>query len=613
MYHFLKKIPLFAGLSHEDLDQLCRMVTEVRLPAGQELFAEGDLGDQAYVIKEGQIEIWKHSDGHQVLLAVRQPGEVIGEMALVESSSRNATARAQTDSLLVSISAEQLDHLLNVSPSAARSMLHTFAARLRSTDILLQQSEKMAQLGTLAAGMAHELNNPASAALRGSQQLRAEVMQLQQAQRRLGLEQLSPQTQASLDALDELARQQPGRQIDLDPLDRQDREAELEDALTAWGIPEAWRFTPNLIDLSLDAGRIQELARQFPPHLWTVVLEWLDAAANVYALLDEVEQGASRITEIVKAFKIYVYLDQGPVQDVDLHAGLDSTLVLLRNKLKGGVNVRREYAPDLPHIQAYGGELNQVWMNIIDNACDAMDGKGEITIRTRREGEWVVVEIEDNGPGVPPEIQAKIFDPFFTTKPQGKGAGLGLNISYKIVQKHYGEIKLFSRPGKTVFEVWLPLNFTKARAGDLAPPPQHRADEETIRAILTETRTIAVVGITDRLDRPAHSVPAYLQEQGYRIIPINPFFGSVLGEKTYPALQSVPEPVDLVLIFLTNEKIPPVVDAAIAIGARAVWMQEGIIHDEAARVARQAGLKVVMDTCIRVQHKRLLGGETRRS
>jgi signal transduction histidine kinase len=193
------------------------------------------------------------------------------------------------------------------------------------------------------------------------------------------------------------------------------------------------------------------------------VTTWLNATFTVHNVLAEIGQGASRISEIVKALKSYSYLDQAPVQAVDINEGLDDTLLILRHKLKTGIDVRREYATDLPKLQAYGSELNQVWTNIIDNAADAVanasDGTGTITIRTRQEGAWVVVEIEDNGSGIPPGVQSRLFDPFFTTKPPGQGTGLGLDISYNIVvHKHRGDIRVFSEPGRTRFQVWLPMN-----------------------------------------------------------------------------------------------------------------------------------------------------------
>ena len=186
------------------------------------------------------------------------------------------------------------------------------------------------------------------------------------------------------------------------------------------------------------------------------MIDWLNCTYISYSLLEEIGQGTERISEIVAALKTYTFMDQAPVQDVDVHAGLDSTLVMLRSKLKTGITVHREYGSDLPRIQAYGSELNQVWTNIIDNAIDAMDGQGEITLRTRYDDQWVIVELEDNGPGIPEAVLPHIFDPFFTTKAPGKGTGMGLNISHNIVQKHRGRIDVYSQPGQTRFEVRLP-------------------------------------------------------------------------------------------------------------------------------------------------------------
>jgi signal transduction histidine kinase len=187
-------------------------------------------------------------------------------------------------------------------------------------------------------------------------------------------------------------------------------------------------------------------------------VQWLGAISTVYSLVVEISQGAGRISDIVKALKSYSYLDQAPIQEVDIHEGLDNTLIILRSKTKEGIHIVREYASDLPRISAYGSELNQVWTNLIDNAIDAMGGDGQITIRTRRADNDVVVGIEDEGPGIPQEIQPKIFDPFFTTKGPGRGTGLGLNITYNIiVEKHRGAINVDSRPGRTVFQIRLPI------------------------------------------------------------------------------------------------------------------------------------------------------------
>jgi PAS domain S-box-containing protein len=302
---------------------------------------------------------------------------------------------------------------------------------LQNTQTQLFQSEKMATLGKLSAGMAHELNNPAASAQRSAAQLRTVFFQLQRVNLQIGSLNLSDAQKETLVELDRIAQERAEGPLDLDGLTRSDREHEMEEWLEERGITNAWELAPTLVS----------------PH-------------TIYSLLSQIGLGTDRVSEIVKAFKTYTYMDRAPIQSVDVQEDLDNTLIILHSKLKDGISVRREYAKDLPHIEAYGSELNQVWTNIIDNAIDAMKGRGELILRTRKDDPWVVVEIADNGAGIPKDIQSKIFDPFFTTKPVGSGTGLGLNISHNIiVQKHQGKISVSSQPGKTCFTVRLPINF----------------------------------------------------------------------------------------------------------------------------------------------------------
>ena len=458
VFDFLKKVPLFAGLPEADLQRLCAEAEEVALGSGELLFAEGTAGDQAYVIKEGQLEVLKESSGREVLLAVREQGEVIGEMALLEEEPRMASVRARTDTVLIVIGKEQLDHLLSTSVSAAVAMFHAILARWRGTEAMLRQSERMAQLGTLTAGIAHELNNPAAAVKRGADQLRTSVAQLGDAQAALDRLRLGEEQSNALKGLSDTARERAAGPPDMDALARSDREYELEEWLEDRGVDEPWDLAPTLVNLDYDPAGLEALTEHFSDGELGGVIGSINATYSVFNLMAEIGQGAGRISEIVKALKSYSYLDQAPVQDVDLHEGLDNTLLILRSKLRDGITVRREYAPDLPTIQAYGSELNQVWTNLIDNAADALEGKGEITLRTSHNGDKVLVEVVDNGPGIPAEIQTRIFDSFFTTKPPGKGTGLGLDISYNIVvNKHRGDLDVESEPGRTTFKVSLPI------------------------------------------------------------------------------------------------------------------------------------------------------------
>ncbi len=607
METFLSKIPLFANLSQEDLSRLCETVEEVKLSKGELLFSQGSVGDKAYIVQDGEIEILRRSQGRDVLLAVRKSGEVIGEMSLLQEAPRSASVKARTDSTLLAISHENLDQMIDNSPSATRALLHTIVARLQSTEVMLRQSEKIAQLGTLTAGVAHELNNPAAAVQRGAEQLQYELTSLQEAEKSLGLLEFTPSQKENLQSVLTGIQDRARQPTDLDTLTRSDLEMELEDFLEKKDIENPWEYASSLVNVGQTLETLSILADTFTKEQLPTIIAWMAANYDVYSLLFEVEQGAKQISQIVKALKQYTYLDQAPVQLIDIHEGIDNTLVLLRNKLKGGITVHRKYAPELPRIQAYGTELNQVWTNIIDNACDALEGEGEITIRTRQEGSWVVVEIEDNGPGIPEEIKDKVFETFFTTKEPGKGTGLGLDISYNIVvQKHRGDIRFTSRPGRTCFEVWLPINFENMESGSSPVPGIKRVDDETKRSILESAKNIAVVGISTRPHRPAHSVPHYLQQHGYTIFPVRSDVDQILGAATFPSLDAISDPIDVVLIFKRPNEIPPIVEEAIQIGTKVVWMQEGIVNEAAAEVARQAGATVIMDACIRAEHRRLV-------
>lgn len=463
-YEFLRKTPLLADLSDEDLSKLCQMMGELHLPAGEKLFEEGEEGDKAYVIQSGQIEILRKSGKRDVQVAIRMPGDVIGEMSLLGSVPRTATGIALVDSELLVIDHAQFEALLETSQSAARTLLHNVMLRLRSSDALLRQSEKMAQLGTLTAGIAHEINNPASAARRGAEQLRGTFSRLQRIQEKLAGQSLNQEQHDALLGLDENARLRASSPLQLDTLSRSDRESALESWLDSHNYENSWELAPQLAELDLTPEKAAAIEKVFPGEQLTLAVDWLGTTYSFYKLLDEIEQGTVRISEIVKALKSYVYLDQAPIQDVNIHEGIENTLVILRSKLKTGVNVYLDFDPDLPRIEAYGSELNQVWTNLIDNAIDAMQGKGDITIRTSPQGKSVVVEIEDNGPGIPAEIQPKLFTPFFTTKAMGKGTGLGLNISYNIVMKHRGDIRVTSQPGRTCFTITLPVQFSDVKA-----------------------------------------------------------------------------------------------------------------------------------------------------
>ncbi|MBI4790722.1 MAG: cyclic nucleotide-binding domain-containing protein [Chloroflexi bacterium] len=454
---FLRQLPLFSGMNEHDLNWLLENSEEKRVAAGEVLMEEGSPGDALYIVLEGEFEFTKRSGQQQVTLAMRGAGEMIGEMSLLDQAPRTATARATRASRLVMIHQDAFRQLLSTSPAATLAILHTVTSRLRNTEAMLRQNEKMAALGTLSAGLAHELNNPAAAARRSAAQLRDTLAHWQRLNGELAALGLDARQMDNINALHEEIIRRAAAPAKLDPLTRSDREGEMQMWLEDRGIDNAWEIAPPLVAFGWMVHDLDELGHTFTPEQLRPLACWLGVGCSVFALLDEVGQSAERISEIVKSVKSYSYLDQAPIQQVDIHDGLENTLVILRHKLKQGIQVTREYANDLPTIEAYASELNQVWTNIIDNAIDAMKGAGVLTVRTYREDHHVVVEIGDNGPGIPPEIQPRIFEPFFTTKPPGVGTGLGLHISYNIIQKHHGKIQVQSQPGATVFQVSLPI------------------------------------------------------------------------------------------------------------------------------------------------------------
>jgi len=451
----LRKSPLFEGLSDEELQRLLDMAEPMSLRAGDVLIRQGEAGDAAYVVIDGEFEIQKRTGQSVIKIDVRNPGDVVGEMALLSRASRNATVVAKTDAKTLRIPPEAFEQLLISSSTAALAVLRWVIARLTQNESLLHQQEKMAALGTLSAGLAHELNNPAAAAQRNAAELGRTLIKLQALNHQIETKALQENQTSWLNAFIQETSRRFSNPVKLDALEKIERVDQLQTWLEENEIESAWDFAPAMVNFG---WTIEELKELKDSSLFAPSIQWLGIACLTLARVQETQHAAERISQIVQAMKSYTYLDQAPLLEVDVHEGLENTLIIMQHKLKRGVTVRREYAANLPRIQAYASELNQVWTNIIDNAVDAMNGQGVITIKTYPANENVVVEIVDNGPGIPPNIQSRIFEPFFTTKPPGQGTGLGLHISHDIVvNRHHGRLLLESRPGETKFTAILPV------------------------------------------------------------------------------------------------------------------------------------------------------------
>jgi signal transduction histidine kinase len=455
----LRQVPLFAQLPETQLQWLVEQGKEVWREPGEIHRAQGDPAEHVFVLLEGQVRVYQKVGEQEVVLATYEPLDLFGELPLLTGEEYFwASGRAVTRSRVFELPNDAFWRLLSTCSCVTTAILRTMAQRMQDVQTLFQQREKLAALGTLAAGLAHEMNNPAAAVTRGARNLEEVFQELPCLALKLNQQPLTP---AQFGFIADLQQEvtQALNQTDLDPLTQSDREDKVAQWLEARHVSDSWKLAPTLVAAGLDTQWLDRVVEHIDPDSLSPVLGFLTASLTGVGLLNEIEQSSSRISQLVKAIKDYSYMDQAPLQEVDVHEGLESTLTILSHKLKQGVVVTREYDESLPRISAYGSELNQVWTNLIDNAIAAMEGKGQLWVRTWREYDHLLVEIADNGSGIPPEIQSRIFEPFFTTKGVGEGTGLGLDMTYRIVvSKHKGNICFTSKPGDTRFQVRLPIN-----------------------------------------------------------------------------------------------------------------------------------------------------------
>ncbi|MEL6581124.1 MAG: ATP-binding protein [Cyanobacteria bacterium J06621_12] len=446
---------LFPVLEDEYLQELESCGSIMSLQPGDTLFQEGDRQYCFYIVLSGEIKITKQLGVEEIVVTIHHRGEFTGDLNMLTGGVSQATATSVDHSRVIKF--EDFKELLKGCPHSIDIFVPALAERSRDLEIKLRQNEKLAALGKLSAGLAHELNNPAAAGMRAAKQLNSAIASLQQNMLALRGKNFSSHHRQLLSKLQQQTFE-AHCQIDLPPLEQSDLEDELTDWLESLGVENAWELSPSLVSARIEKSQLENLAQQMEPIAFTEALVWLEASLTMNNLVGEVEQSTSRISELVGAIKNYSYMDRGDIQEINLHTGINNTLKILHHKLKYGIDVNKEYQTDLPKVLACGGELNQVWTNLIDNAIDAMNGKGKLTIRTSQENNCALIEIIDNGSGIPKELQPRIFEPFFTSKEVGKGSGLGLDISRRIiVEKHQGNLRFESQPGRTNFQVRIPL------------------------------------------------------------------------------------------------------------------------------------------------------------
>jgi signal transduction histidine kinase len=495
---FLHQIRLFSGLTDQELKSI-EKGEEVWFEAGDKILAEGE-HDTFYVLLDGKVEVILRDGSKEAVLSSYDSGDHFGELPIILGwSNHKCACYATKKSHLLRWDEDAFWRMIYSSPSLIRQILHSMAKLLETLETALQHNQKLIALGGLAAGLAHELNNPAAAANRTITQLSDSIQEWRSLVQKLNVQhgmtaqQWSYVSELRNDTLKFDSNSPPTRYPSLDqnsttrdllttsnPIALAEQEDQIIDWLESHGVNDGWKLASDLANAGITIDKLDDIANNVTSSqslttgatndnntveqknlLLEDILSWLNATIRVDRLVYEIKSSTTRISELVSAVKSYSYMDQAPLQDVDIHNGIESTLTMLHHKLKeADITIIREYDSNLPHVNAIGNELNQVWTNLIDNAIEGIGKHGTITIRTKNEGNsQILVEVVDNGSqGIPKDVQSRIFEPFFTTKEPGKGTGLGLSISHRIItQTHKGDISFYSRPGETRFQIRLPI------------------------------------------------------------------------------------------------------------------------------------------------------------
>jgi signal transduction histidine kinase len=456
----LRKIKEFADLDTAALSWLAEKCRFLNLKEGELLQQEGTPADHMVLYLDGRFHLEQARRGPDEPVFVLEEPYLGGALPFSRMRDYPVSSRAATKARAALFPRALLAEMTQRIPVLTERSVHLLLDRTREASRRESNFDRLQSLGRLAAGLAHELNNPAAAASRSSVELQQALETMIQSGTRLGQLGTSPADMARFDQLECTMRSQMGT-AEVSALERMRREEDLLQAMEAAGLTEAWEFAGHLTQAGLTPDLFAELRDSFSTDKLPYLVAWMASTSNASSLTDEIREAVSRISEIVRSVKEYTHLDQAPIQELDIHRGLDVTLRILKHKWSSVCTLERDFDSNLPKVWANGGELNQIWTNLIANAIDALRGQSLQTARLRistgRTHNNVRVCIEDNGPGIPEDIQGRIFDPFFTTKPIGEGTGLGLDIVQRLARRNHGSIRFESQPGRTLFEVLLPI------------------------------------------------------------------------------------------------------------------------------------------------------------
>jgi signal transduction histidine kinase len=462
----LRAVPILATVPEQEIGCLLD-ATEVHLSEGDFLGRQGEAAHSFWILLSGEVRVYQSSPSGETTLAVMPAGTAMGEMQLLSNTPYAANAQATEAGEALRFDEQQFWNIMTACPEVRKAILGNMAYRFQKFQSVIVQQEKMASLGTLAAGLMHELNNPGTAAVRAAAKLRENLLRMHQLTAKFSKADLNHEQKACMFELQEYALGK-GKPIRMNSLEQSDAEEALAEWMENADVQDAWKLAPTLVSIGIDSSELECARSEFPGPFFSDALSWLEALVSSMQLVSTIEESIGRVSDLVKAVKSYAYEGKGQKQSVDINESIHATLVILAHKIRAKqITLEKDFAPSLPILQCECSGLNQIWTNILDNAIDAVADGGHIRIRTWEEDtpaatpgsksrHYLCITIADDGPGIPLESQAHIFDPFYTTKPVGVGTGLGLGIVQRIVEQYAGSVTFSSMPGNTEFRIRLP-------------------------------------------------------------------------------------------------------------------------------------------------------------